>query len=83
MDALASCLLHRQQLRPGKAVVHYGFPSLQFLGELDREQEHFPNANVTVLGGCCIEPESPRSEPVFYCRECRRLRRQARADHVC
>lgn len=64
-----ACQKHRIELQRARIPIGYGLPSQQMFERLQYEREHFPNANVMLLGGCVIGDK--KSQKGYFCEKCR------------
>jgi hypothetical protein len=73
------CEVHGIPLQVGLARIRYGLPGRQYLRERDEKWRLFPNANLSVLGGC--EPKVAAQMKISYCPECRKGEAAWDAEH--
>lgn len=64
-----SCPVHYEHTRQAWVPIRYGLPVPAYPREAQYRELYFPNANQSVLGGCC--PTPAKVALVRYCEECR------------
>lgn len=68
--ALTKCPLHGTALQSGSVRIAYGLIK-GLPGFFEAKKKAFPYANSVVLGGCLVSKDSPTTEEVKFCPQCR------------
>ena len=75
------CEVHKIKMQQKEVRISYGLPSRDIL-PTDTERQLFPHCREQVLGGCVISPDSPKTERVFVCAECKSGYEKWKADNA-
>ncbi len=67
---VAVCEVHKTKMELKEVRISYGLPAPSVL-PTDTERRLFPHCREQVLGGCVISPDSPKTEKIYVCSECK------------
>ena len=65
------CEVHKLKMEQKKVRISYGLPPASML-PTDTERRLFPHCREQVLGGCVISSDSPKTETIYVCGECKK-----------
>jgi hypothetical protein len=67
------CEVHKVKMEYKEVKIHYGLPAFRpDEPSADAERHLFPHRLEYSLGGCVISPDSPKTEKIYVCGNCRR-----------
>lgn len=79
--AVTTCEIHRVALRAGTAPIMYGMPGFT-PGLFEARRAQFPHAETEISGGCVVSDDSPKTQAVSFCPQCRQAEAKWIKEHA-
>jgi hypothetical protein len=75
------CQLHNSIMKRTKIPIGYGLPIGSVFGYTEEREKLFPNCDDSLLGGCCVDENSPAYKIKYVCDICNETREEWKVEH--
>jgi hypothetical protein len=75
------CQIHNAVMVKKEIPIGYGLPIGPVFGYTEEREKSFPNCDDSLLGGCCVDEDSPTFELNYVCDMCNEAREEWKINH--